>query len=172
MSAFTLCWAWIRVQKESVSVRRANTSLNKACAWLNHAAMSPARRSCSACSGGAPASGVPASGLVYVPLHLVQKDQGLGGCSPCMELDGDVAQRRRRRDPAAAHGRSSVRRVLEWRSGRRGSTGRLEVLLRRSHGGQGELKCAGGVKLRRRAILPEMPSGLNSGACRSGSMDG
>ena len=35
--------------------------------------------------------------------------------------------------------------------------------------GQAELKCAGGVKLRRRTILREMASGLNSGACRSGS---
>ena len=49
-----------------------------------------------------------------------------------------------------------------------GCTDRLGVLLRRSHGGQGELKRAGGVKLRRRTVLPEMASGLNSGACRSG----
>ena len=47
-----------------------------------------------------------------------------------------------------------------------GCTDRLGVLLRRSHGGQGELKLAGGVKLWRRTILPEMASRLNSCACR------
>ena len=34
--------------------------------------------------------------------------------------------------------------------------------------GQGELKCAGGMKLRRRMILPDMASGLNSGEARTG----
>ena len=34
--------------------------------------------------------------------------------------------------------------------------------------GQAELKCAGGVKLRRRTILPEMASGLNSGEAGTG----
>jgi len=97
---------------------------------------------------------------------LAQNDQGLGRCSPCTGLDGGVAQRCRRRDPAAAHGRSSVRRVLEWRSGRRGSMGRCAASLRSSGRVQGGPTINGDEQLLGDRLTCCGGSRWNSGASR------
>ena len=57
---------------KSVSVPRANVNRTKACTGQWCAAGSPPRRSCGACGGETPATGVLATGTAYVPRFLAQ----------------------------------------------------------------------------------------------------
>ena len=98
---------------------------------------------------------------------LVQKDQGLGRCSPCTGLDGGVAQGSSASCSGDGAGMELEDGDVAGRSGRLDPTVRLGVDLRSREVCQGGVRFAGGEQLLGSGLTGGDGFGAESGACRA-----